>query len=151
MSCSLARTPPSTSTTACSEVRSRSRLPTGAGAGKAHAVETVVEQEAEAVDAEDRRVQLGSERQGEEAVSDGSAEAARAAPLNIEMDPLTVTGYGGEHVNHVLIEQQRFADAELIADCVSDTGNAGEYTHGQSRSMSVPVPSPPPQHIAISA
>ena len=64
----------------------------------------------------DLRVQRGAERQREVAVGDRAAERAGLGLLDVDVDPLVVTGRLGELVDLLLGDLDVGAVSEMLAD-----------------------------------
>src|ERR1700754_2160694 len=84
---------------------------------EAHLVEPVVDPHLRIVDAVVVLAQCGNERQCQETVGNGCAiRTFEPGPLDIDMDPLMVTGRVGESIDAVLIDSNPLRDAEFLTD-----------------------------------
>ena len=143
--------PAGTSATSTTLACARTREPTGTGDGKADLVDAVVELRARGLEAEDLGAEHRDQREGQVAVGDGPAERPGRRALDVDVDPLVVTGRLGEGVHAVLLDRQPVAGAEVLADGGGDVLEAGEGPHrgnlaGLRGSAACPSPpeSPPP-------
>ena len=96
---------------------------------EAHLVDAVVELGARRLQAEDLGAEPRDQGQGEVAVRDGAAERTGRGLLDVDVDPLVVTGRLGELVDPLLGDLHPLAGAELLAGRLGQLVEGGEHAH----------------------
>ena len=103
-------------------------------AGEPHLVDAVVELGPGGVQGEHLAAQPGHQRQGQVAVRDGPAEGALLGLLDVDVDPLVVTGRVGELVHPLLGDLHPVGGADLLAGSGLDVLERTEHAHGRRSS-----------------
>ena len=103
-------------------------------AGEPHLVDAVVELGPGGVQGEHLAAQPGHQRQGQVAVRDRPAEGALLGLLDVDVDPLVVTGRVGELVHALLGDLHPVGGADLLPGSGLDVLERTEHAHGRRSS-----------------
>src|SRR6266436_3745655 len=98
------------------------------GAGEAHAIQSVVDPQAHALDLDCLPHQVRQEGQREKAVRDGrSVRRFLGRALAVDVDPLVVVSRAGRAVDTLLAHSETVRHCNLPAFPLLDPGDAGDY------------------------